>query len=145
MILWLDQAARSGSRPMRLRPGLVAACVLTMVFLAAQGSQGTEILRHLTLDHALPGPDSTMTGPVTEVRLFFSEPPQMRATTVRVVDAGRSLMTSTPPSAFEGDERQVYVTLGTPLPPGSYVVQWRVMAQDGHVQRGNYSFRVASE
>jgi hypothetical protein len=101
--------------------------------------------RHLTLDHAIPGPDSIASGAVAEVRLFFSEAPQMRATTVRVVDSGRSLMTSTPPSAFEEDQRQVYVELAEPLPPGAYVVMWRVMAQDGHVLRGDYSFRVIAE
>jgi len=102
-------------------------------------------IRHLTLDHALPGPDSVVTSDVSEVRLFFSEPPQMRATSIRVVDASRTLMTSSPPSAYEGDERQVYVSMQAPLPSGSYVVQWRVMAQDGHVQRGDFSFRVETE
>jgi len=145
MISWLDRKGGTGSGSAWLRPGLLTVCVLAMALLAARGSHGTEVVRHLTLDHAVPGPDSSMTGPVTEVRLFFSEPPQMRATTVRVVDASRSLMTSTPPSAYEGDQRQVYVTLETPLPAGSYVVQWRVMAQDGHVQRGDYNFRVAAE
>jgi copper resistance protein C len=121
--------------------GLLASVATLGHILPAEAAA----MRHLTLDHALPGADSVVTTDVTEVRLFFSEPPQMRATTIRVVDAGRSLMTSTPPSAYEGDERQVYVSLENPLPPGSYVVQWRVMAQDGHVQRGDFTFRVDAE
>jgi len=124
--------------------GLLAAVAVGGHLLPALTAEAA-VVRHLTLDHALPGPDSVVTADVSEVRLFFSEPPQMRATTIRVVDAGRSLMTSTPPSAYEGDERQVYVSLENPLPPGSYVVQWRVMAQDGHVQRGDFTFRVDAE
>jgi len=132
----------------KLTRKLLAATVGVVASLAALGhilpAEATAV-RHLTLDHALPGPDSVVSAGVSEVRLFFSEPPQMRATSIRVVDAGRSLMTSTPPSAYEGDERQVYISMEAPLPPGSYVVQWRVMAQDGHVQRGDFSFRVDAE
>jgi len=103
------------------------------------------MLRHLELDHALPGPDSVMSSTITEVRLHFSEPPQMRATSIRLVDGSRSLVSSSPPVAYEEDPRQVFVTLESALPDGAYTVQWRVMAQDGHVQRGDYSFRVTSE
>ncbi len=125
--------------------GLAASVVLVGTALAMAPPADAVALRHLTLDHALPGPDSVMSSSVTEVRLFFSEPPQMRATTIRIVDSNRSLMSSTPPSAYEGDQRQVYVRLDEPLPPGSYVVQWRVMAQDGHVQRDDFSFRIDAE
>lgn len=138
----------SGDRP-RARSlgalGFLALLAAVGFGTVAGGATPASALRHLTLDHALPGPDSVMATPVTEVRLHFSEPPQMRATSVRVVDASRSLVTTSPPSAFEGDERQVFVTIESPLAPGAYTVQWRVMALDGHVQRGDYSFRVASE
>jgi len=133
---------------MKFTKGLAGSTVGVLATLAVLGHilpAEAATIRHLTLDHALPGPDSVVTADVAEVRLFFSEPPQMRATSIRIVDAGRSLMTSTPPSAYEGDERQVYVSLEDPLPPGSYVVQWRVMAQDGHVQRGDFRFRVDAE
>lgn len=123
----------------------VAVALVGGSLLGTSQTVEARALRHLTLDHALPGPDSLMSEEVSEVRLFFSEPPQMRATSIRVIDASRSLMTSTPPSAYEGDQRQVYVRLESPLPPGAYTVQWRVMASDGHVQRGDYSFRVDAE
>lgn len=101
--------------------------------------------RHLTLDNTVPAADSTVSGPVTEVRLTFSEPPLLRGTSVRVIDSGRSLMSSSPPVTIEGDPRQVFVTLDPHLPPGAYTVQWRVIAQDGHVMRGNFGFEVKAE
>ncbi len=126
--------------------GALAVGAVLVQLIPLSPMAGAEVLpRHLALDHSIPGPDSIASVPVAEVRLFFTEPPQMRATTVRVVDSGRSLMTTTPPSAYEEDHRQVYVAFESPLPPGAYVVQWRVMAQDGHVVRDSYSFRVAAE
>jgi len=115
------------------------------ILLPSNPAGAEAMLRHLELDHALPGPDSVMSSTITEVRLHFSEPPQMRATSIRLVDGSRSLISSSPPVAYEEDPRQVYVTLDSALPEGAYTVQWRVMAQDGHVQRGDYSFRVTSE
>jgi len=140
---------RTISATTRSSRALLAVTVLALVTAAGallpSGSAEALALRHLTLDHALPGPDSVMSAQVTEVRLFFSEPPQMRATSVRITDGGRGLIATSPPSAYEGDQRQVYVRLDTPLPPGGYVVQWRVMAQDGHIQRGDYTFRVSAD
>jgi methionine-rich copper-binding protein CopC len=127
--------------------GLTFVALLTggAVLLPSSPVGAEAMLRHLELDHALPGPDSVMTSSITEVRLHFSEPPQMRATSIRIVDGSRSLISSSPPIAFEEDPRQVFVTLESALPEGAYTVQWRVMAQDGHVQRDQYSFRVTSE
>jgi methionine-rich copper-binding protein CopC len=102
-------------------------------------------LRHLTLDQTVPATDSTVSGPVSEVRLSFSEPPLLRGTSVRVVDSGRSLVASSPPITFETDPRVVYVTVDPSLPVGAYTVQWRVIAQDGHVMRGNFGFEVKGE
>jgi methionine-rich copper-binding protein CopC len=118
-------------------------------FAAALGSiapaaAGT-IVRHLTLDASVPAADTAVTAPVAEVRLTFSEAPLLRGTSVRVVDSGRSLMPASPPRSHESDPRQVYVTLDPPLTSGAYTVQWRVIAQDGHVMRGNFGFEVIPE
>jgi methionine-rich copper-binding protein CopC len=32
-----------------------------------------------------------------------------------------------------------------PLGPGTYVVQWRCIADDGHVMRGDFTFEVVPE
>jgi methionine-rich copper-binding protein CopC len=37
------------------------------------------------------------------------------------------------------------VQVDPPLPPGAYVVQWRCIADDGHVMRGDFRFEVAAE
>jgi methionine-rich copper-binding protein CopC len=61
------------------------------------------------------------------------------------VTSSRSLMRSTPPAADPDDPKQLFVQVDPPLPPGAYVVQWRCIADDGHVMRGDFRFEVVAE
>jgi methionine-rich copper-binding protein CopC len=54
-------------------------------------------------------------------------------------------MRSSPPAPDSTDGKQVFVTVDPPLPPGTYVVQWRCIADDGHVMRGDFTFEVSAE
>jgi methionine-rich copper-binding protein CopC len=101
-------------------------------------------LPHITLEKSEPADGSTV-APVAEIRLFFTGAPLMRGASVRVVTTGRQLMRSSPPAPDSEDPRQLFVTIDPPLPPGSYVVQWRCIADDGHVMRGDFRFDVAPQ
>lgn len=130
----------------RVLLGTALSGLLFAVSVATAGSTDARVVvRHLTLDQTVPPTDSTVAGSVTEVRLTFSEAPLLRGTSVRVVDSGRSLMPASPPITFEPDPRTVYVTVDPALGAGAYTVQWRVIAQDGHVMRGNFGFEVKGE
>jgi methionine-rich copper-binding protein CopC len=99
---------------------------------------------HITLDASNPGDEEVVDGEVTEVRLFFSDAPLMRGASVRVVNASRKLQRSSPPVADPDDPKQISVQLAPALAPGTYVVQWRCIADDGHVMRGSFTFEVAA-
>ena len=100
---------------------------------------------HITLDRSEPSDGEQVAGDVTEIRLFFSGAPLMRGASVRIVTSSRSLMRSSPPAADPEDPKQVFVSVNPPLPPGAYVIQWRCIADDGHVMRGDFRFEVVSE
>jgi methionine-rich copper-binding protein CopC len=100
---------------------------------------------HITLDKSVPADGETVTGDVREIRLFLSGAPLMRGASVRIVTSGRQLMRSSPPAADPADPKQIFVQVDPPLPPGAYVVQWRCIADDGHVMRGDFTFEVATE
>lgn len=101
-------------------------------------------LPHITLEKSEPADGSTVPQ-VSEIRLYFTGAPLMRGASVRVVTSGRQLMRSSPPAADTEDPKQVYVHMDPPLPPGTYVVQWRCIADDGHVMRGDFTFEVATQ
>jgi copper resistance protein C len=106
--------------------------------------EARDVVRHITLDASAPSAGQVVTGQVKEIRLFFSGAPLLRGASVRIVTSQRSLMRSSPPAADADDPRQLFVTIDQPLPPGSYVVQWRCIADDGHVMRGDFRFEVAA-
>ena len=97
---------------------------------------------HLRLDSTEPAADTVLPASPAEIRLFFSEPPQMQGTTVRLADAGGELVATTEAVADEADARQVFIVPAESLAPGAYTVHWRVIAQDGHAQRGDFDFEV---
>jgi methionine-rich copper-binding protein CopC len=51
-------------------------------------------------------------------------------------------MRSSPPAPDAVDPKQLSVQVAPALPRGSYVVQWRCIADDGHVMRGDFRFEV---
>jgi methionine-rich copper-binding protein CopC len=104
-----------------------------------------EAVFHITMDESTPVDGSTVTGSVSEVRLVFSGAPLMRGASIRVVNSARSLQRSTPPAADAEDGKQLFVQMTPPLPTGTYVVQWRCIADDGHVMRGDFTFEVAAQ
>jgi methionine-rich copper-binding protein CopC len=113
-------------------------------FAPANAEAPEVVVRHITLDATSPAAGQVVSGQVTEIRLFFSGAPLLRGASVRIVTSQRSLMRSSPPAADANDPRQLFVTIDQPLPSGSYVIQWRCIADDGHVMRGDFRFEVAA-
>jgi len=122
---------------------LALSSVVAAAALPARGAEAAFF--HITMDASEPADGSTVSGSVSEVRLFFSDAPLMRGASIRVVNSARSLQRSTPPAADTEDPKQLFVNMTPPLPPGTYVVQWRCIADDGHVMRGDFTFEVAAE
>lgn len=100
---------------------------------------------HITMDRSIPADGEKVAGSVQEIRLFFSGAPLMRGASVRIVNSARSLMRSSPPAADSTDDKQIFVKIEPGLPSGAYVVQWRCIADDGHVMRGDFTFEVTAE
>jgi len=110
--------------------------------LAAPDLRADDAVRHITLTGTIPKAGETLSGDVSEIRLFFSGAPLLRGASVRIVTSSRSLVRSSPPAADANDPKQLFVEMERPLEPGSYVIQWRCIADDGHVMRGDFRFTV---
>ena len=126
-----------------------AACAFGLVCLVGAAHPERVLtplveVRHITLEASLPEDEATIAEDVTEVRLFFSDAPLMRGASIRIVNSSRQLIRSRPPRADDEDPKQLSVQLAQPLPAGTYVVQWRCIADDGHVMRGDFTFEVAA-
>jgi copper resistance protein C len=97
---------------------------------------------HLRLERAEPAADSVVEESPEEIRLFFSEVPGIEGTTVRLADSAGELVAASAAAANPDDGRQVFIRPESALAPGEYTVHWRVIAADGHAQRGTFVFGV---
>lgn len=85
-----------------------------------------------------------MEAPPTSVRLWFSQPPELAVTTVKVTGPRpRATAVALAPLA-RGDSALVVAPVKGVMAPGTYTVAWRTMAKDGHVARGTFAFTVAA-
>ena len=133
------------------RAGLVGVLVimvsaLSAAFLLERPAEAQlDLLRHLALRTSIPEADGTVGANLEEVRLFFTEAPQMTGTTIRIADAREELVSSSEAAADSQDPTQVFIRPAGPLGPGIYTVHWRAIAQDGHTVNGDFGFQVATE
>lgn len=101
--------------------------------------------RHLALESSIPEADARVGAELEEVRLFFTQPPQLSGTSIRIADGAEQLMEATEAAADAGDPSEIFVRLRGQLRSGSYTVHWRALAQDGHAANGSFEFSVATE
>ncbi|MBP3963075.1 copper resistance CopC family protein [Paenibacillus lignilyticus] len=93
---------------------------------------------HTDLKSSTPAKDETVTTAVSEITLSFAteiEP----VVVLKVTDASNKEI----PVKIEAGEDQLTGVLDAPLADGAYTVNWRIIGEDGHNIKGNYSFTVA--
>jgi copper transport protein len=97
---------------------------------------------HASVRWTDPANGELLETPPPQLRLSFTEPPDLELTTVGVVDRTGSAVPTGPVTRAPGANREIRVRL-EPLPDGVYTVTWRtVSATDGHVTAGAFSFGV---
>ena len=118
------------------RPFVLAAIAATVTSIAAW-----RMPFHLHLLKSLPGASATVAAAPDSIRLWFSQPPELKLTTVKVVGPGNATVPLTPLASR--DSGVVAGVKGT-MANGEYTVTWRTMARDGHIARGSYAFTIAT-
>jgi copper transport protein len=117
----------------RLSPALLAALAAVLLLPAPA-------LAHARVVSLDPAPGAVLTVPPQLIRIEFSEPvtPFARGVDVYAPDGRRVSGTAIPQGAA------LVVGLGdySGSPEGTYLVVWRVVAQDTHPSRGSYTFSV---
>jgi methionine-rich copper-binding protein CopC len=94
---------------------------------------------HANLERADPLPGSAVQQAPSQLRLFFSEPPDGGFSRVSVLDARREQVDRGDSHVSPTDPREMDVSLNDRLPDGVYTVSWKTLsAVDGHVVNGAY-------
>lgn len=98
---------------------------------------------HASLLRSVPARGAHVASPPVELRLTFSETPELAFTTLSLVDAAGAVV-ALAPTIFASDSRRTLVApIRGPIRAGGYTVRWQVAGADGHPVRGQYMFTVA--
>jgi methionine-rich copper-binding protein CopC len=106
-------------------------------FFALAGSAAA----HAMLSRAEPAVGATVRGPVTAVRLRFSERIEPALCRITLETANGHSIAAHDLTAEESG--RVLVGQTPPLAAGTYRVRWRAVSVDTHVTEGDYVFTVA--
>jgi methionine-rich copper-binding protein CopC len=114
---------------------------ISFIFFVLLWSQPAASWAHAFPDHSDPKVGSTVAGSPASVRIWFDGDLEPAFSTIMVhtvsgmmVDKGDGHVDSSDPTLLE-----VSVP---PLPAGTYLVMWNVVARDGHRTMGQYTFIV---
>ena len=96
---------------------------------------------HAFLDHAVPGVGMTVSGPMRELRLWYTQGVVVAFSAFTVSGPGGAVPASRPVNN-PSDQQEVIVRLGRALGPGTYTVNWRALSVDTHTTTGTFHFTV---
>jgi copper resistance protein C len=95
---------------------------------------------HLHLLKSSPPANASVATPPDSIRLWFSQAPELKVTSVKITGPGSAAIALAP--LARADSSAVVTAVKGKMPAGTYTVVWRTMAKDGHVARGTFAFTV---
>lgn len=98
---------------------------------------------HSSLDHSEPRDRAVLKQAPHEVRMWFTEPIKAGISSIEVRDAAGKQVDQRNLRADEKEPALVRLSLIAEIAPGTYKVTWTAVAQDLHVSKGSFTFRVA--
>ncbi|MDF2760423.1 MAG: hypothetical protein K0S99_3057 [Thermomicrobiales bacterium] len=100
---------------------------------------------HAALARSDPPAGATLADPPREIRLWFTEPLELRYTQAQVLNAAGDPVSGVSSAIAPEDDHALIVVLPSDLPDGGYTVAWRTLsAADGHTLDGYFGFQVGA-
>jgi methionine-rich copper-binding protein CopC len=103
----------------------------------------TPVFGHSSVVRSEPTNGETLKVPPREIRIWFSEPIKVGLSTFAVCNAAGKQIDQRDLRADEKEPALLRLTLPAVLTPGVYKVKWTAVAEDLHVTKGEFSFRIA--
>jgi copper transport protein len=115
--------------------GFISAFFLILLLSPSMGNA------HSNLEKTAPQPDDVLSAP-TQVDLWFEDPVVIHSDSVKVLNSEGHDVTMGEPKHEQGNQQHVKVSLQEGLTEGAYKVNYNVIALDGYVMTGVYSFNI---
>jgi copper resistance protein C len=111
---------------------------LTLLVLTVLCS--ASLFAHLKVVKTAPADKSTVREAPTSVQVWFTQQPSRRVSRLEMSGPAGEVMLGD--SRIDSQDRSISATVPETVGPGKYEVTWRTAGDDGHVQRGTFTFVV---
>ena len=125
-----------GSRFERARRRMIRPCLLLILLLAP-----SPLWAHAYLVKSAPAKRAVLVQPPAKIQLWFNERLEPRYSSFTLVDAAGKPVKMGNGGVDYADPKQLSAPIG-PLPPGRYLIKYRVLSVDGHIVQDQFPFTV---
>jgi methionine-rich copper-binding protein CopC len=121
-------------------PGCVIVAALFSVMCLCMAPRDS--IAHAYPDHADPKVGSTVSAAPSLVRIWFDGDLEPVFSSIMVHAAKDNTMVDKGDGRVDPSDPTLLEVSVPPLPQGSYIVMWSVVARDGHRTSGNFMFTI---
>ena len=126
------------------RGGIVRRAAAVASVALCIGIAGGFATFHTHLKRSTPADGATLGAAPKALELWFTEKPELAATSITLSTARGAAMSLAPLALSDGsDTAAVIASVRGTLSPGAYLIRWRTMARDGHPARGTVTFTLS--
>lgn len=116
------------------------AAVLVAALL---GSSPGLALAHGALKKSLPANGAHLTSAPRELRLTFTEAPELAFTRIELIGPDGNPVSLDPLRVVSDSAQVIVAQIARPLVAGVYTVRWQIAGKDGHPVRDRFTFTIA--
>ena len=115
--------------------GAVATSVVVLLLVVG----AVTLMAHMRVQKTMPEDGAVLSGAPSRVQVWYTQAPAPAISQLLLEGADGAVALD---ETAIGDDKSLMAVLPTALAGGIYTVKWRTAGDDGHTQRGDFSFTV---
>ena len=120
-----------------MRPNRGAVTTSVVVLLLVVGV--LTLMAHMRVQKTMPEDGAVLSGAPSRIQVWYTQSPDPAISQLLLEGADGAVALD---ETAIGEDKSLMATLPTALAGGVYTVKWRTAGDDGHTQRGDFSFTV---
>lgn len=121
-----------------MKKSMLSSIFVLVTLLAAAAL----VQAHAKIEKSEPAANSTINKVPTSVQMWFNEAPDLKVTKVEL--AGASGKVELGPAHSMGKNNVMAAIIGK-MADGKYTVNWQTAGDDGHVEKGTFTFTLSAK
>ena len=115
--------------------GAVATSVVVLLLVVG----AVTLMAHMRVQKTMPEDGAVLSGAPSRIQVWYTQSPDPAISQLLLEGADGAVALD---ETAIGDDKSLMAILPTALAGGIYTVKWRTAGDDGHTQRGDFSFTV---